>query len=303
MGERSGVGGDVAIFLLLTLIWGTTWAAIRVALVGIPPLTGVAIRFALAGVLLLALALARGVRLGATRREVRLWWFNAATTFAGSYGLVYWAEQWVPSGLAAVLFATFPIWAVVLGRWFLPGERIDGRRSLALVAGLAGVALLFSEDFARLGGTEVRRASLLLLVAPAASAAGSLAVKRWGQGVSPLSLTAVPMLMTGAGVGLAAAIAERGREIGTAPAPWLATLYLALAGSALTFTLYFRLLARRSMLAVSLISYTVPLVAVLVGVIALGEPFTLRLGLGTLMILGGVGFAVAPRRKLAAPPP
>jgi drug/metabolite transporter (DMT)-like permease len=80
---------------------------IQIGLAGIPPFTGVALRFAISGLLLLGLALASGIRLGRSRRELHLWWANGACSFAVAYGAVYWAEQWVPSGLAAVLFAVY----------------------------------------------------------------------------------------------------------------------------------------------------------------------------------------------------
>lgn len=293
----SGELSEVGVFALLTLIWGTTWAAIRVALEGIPPLTGVAVRFALAGAVLLLVAKARGVPLGRTKLERRLWWVNAATTFAGSYSLVYWGEQWVPSGLAAVLFATFPIWVVLLGRVLLPAERVSAARLGAVLLGFAGVAVIFSEDFSRLGGGDVRRASLVLLLAPLLSALGSVCLRRWGSGISPLSLAALPMLITGGALGAAAALLERGRPVLWAPAPWLATAYLSLFGSALTFTLYFWLLARRSALFSALISYTVPVVAVLVGWLWMDEPVTGRVLTGGALVLLGVGLVVRPPRS------
>lgn len=100
------------------------------------------------------------------------------------------------------------------------------------------------------------------------------------------------MLLTGAAMGLVAAVLERGRPVTWEVGPWLATLYLAVAGSALTFTLYFWLLGRRSVVGVGMIAYTVPVVAVLVGNLALDEPFTPRLGLGALMVLSGVALAL-----------
>ena len=96
-------------FLMCIAIWGTTWAAIRVGLSGVPPFTGAALRFAIAGTLLLALALLRRVPLGRTRREWWMWLVNGTLSFGASYGTVYWAEQWLPSGLASVIFATFPL--------------------------------------------------------------------------------------------------------------------------------------------------------------------------------------------------
>ena len=281
-------GREIGVFALLTVVWGTTWAAIRISLEAIPPVTGVAIRFALAGLILVAIGHFRGVRFGTSGLERRLWVVNAATTFAGSYGIVYWGEQWVPSGLAAILFATLPLWVVILGHYFLPGERRGWGRLAGVLFGFAGIALLFSEDFAKFGGPKVFFASLVFLLAPLLSALGSLAVKRWGGAVSPFSIAGVPMLLTGGAMGLLALVVERHRPILATPGPWLATLYLALFGSALTFSLYFWLLARRSAVVASLIAYTVPICAVLIGWLVFQEPVTWRLLAGGGVILLGV---------------
>ena len=132
-------------FILLCLIWGTTWAAIKIQLQGIPPFAGVAIRFGLASVLLLALAPRFGVRFGATRRERVLWVAIALLSFCGSYGLVYWAEgNGVPSGLAAVLFATFPLLTAALAHLLVPGERLTVQGLAGMLVGLGGLCLLFS---------------------------------------------------------------------------------------------------------------------------------------------------------------
>lgn len=297
---------EIAVFALLTVIWGTTWAAIRIALVGIPPVTGVAIRFALAGLVLVVIGRLRGVRFGCIPGERRLWVLNAATTFAGSYGIVYWGEQWVPSGLAAILFATLPLWVVCLGHFLLPGERGGGRSFGGVLLGFAGVAVVFSEDFEKLGGAQVFFASMVFLLAPFVSAVGSVSVKRWGKGISPFSIAGVPMLITGGAMGILALFVERGRPVLSplaAPSSWLATVYLALLGSSLTFTLYFWLLARRSAVAASLISYTVPICAVLVGWLAFSEPVTWRLLAGGGVVLAGVAVTLWPGggRKPAPP--
>ncbi len=99
MQPRSLTHGALA---LLILIWGTTWAAIRIGLEGLPPFTGVAVRFAIASAVLLLAAAWKGWPLGSGPRARGLWLVNAVLSFSASYGVVYWAEQWVPSGLAAV---------------------------------------------------------------------------------------------------------------------------------------------------------------------------------------------------------
>jgi drug/metabolite transporter (DMT)-like permease len=291
----SGAWRETAAFALLTLIWGTTWAAIRVALTGIPPLAGVAIRFLIAGTILLAVARIRGLRLGLDPRERRLWLFNAVATFVVPYSVIYWAEQRVPSGLSSVLFATFPLWVVLIGLFALPGERAGTMRLAGVVLGFLGVAVIFSDDLVAAGAGGIRWPGLALLGASAVSASGSVGLRRWAGGVSPLSLAAVPMLLAGAVTGGAALIAERGRALELSTGPILATLYLAAFGSALTFSVYFWLLARRTAVSAALVSYTAPVVAVLVGTLVLDEPFTSRMALGALLVLVGVAVALGSR--------
>jgi len=127
------------VMALLTLIWGTTWAAVRLSLTGFPPLAGVAVRFLLAAAVLEVAARVVGQPLGGDRRLRWLWLAQATLTFGLSYSIVYWAEQWVPSGLVSVLFATFPFFVALFARWLLPAERL-GRLGIAGgVLGFLGV--------------------------------------------------------------------------------------------------------------------------------------------------------------------
>lgn len=274
------------------LIWGSTWAAIRVSLEGIPPLHGVVIRFTLACLLLLAFTPFLGIRLGSSPLERRLWWVNALLTFTLSYGLVYWGEQWVPSGLAAVLFATFPLFVAVLAHFFLPGERLRAKSLVGVLIGFTGVAVLFSEDLRAVGGPRTAFAATLMLIAPVASAFANVAVKRWGAGIHPFSISGVSM---GLGALLTVPLAltvERGREVSFGTRPVLAVVYLAVVGSAVAFTVYYWLLRRLPATSLSLINYATPVVAVLIGTLWLGEPFTLRIFLGALLVVAGVAVAV-----------
>ena len=124
-------------FVLLCLIWGTTWSVIQIGLVGIPPLTGVALRFAIAAALLLVLIGVRRIRLGTTRRERLLWLSNSVLSFSVSYGVVYWAEQWVPSGLTSVLFATYPLFVALLAHYMLPAETLRRPEVIGIALGWA----------------------------------------------------------------------------------------------------------------------------------------------------------------------
>ncbi len=281
-----------AALVALILIWGSTWSVIRVSLEGFPPFKGVAIRFAMAAVLIAVLGLLSGVRFGRERRERWLWLTQAVATFGVPYCVVYWAEQWVPSGLVAVLFATFPLFVVPLSRLFLPQESFRGSGFFGLLLGFGGVAVIFSADLAALGGPRVALAAALVLLSPLSAAFGQVAAKRWGQGIHPFSMTAVPMALTALLVGAVAAVAESGREIVLEPRPVLALLYLAIAGSVVTFTLFYWVLQHLTAIQMSLITYAIPVVAVLVGTQVMDEPMTPRILLGAGLVVLGVVFAV-----------
>ena len=275
-------------FLLLTLIWGTTWAVIRLGLEGLPPFTGVALRFLVAGSLLLGLVPVFGVRFTYSRREIGLWLANGGLAFSASYTIVYWAEQHIPSGLAAVLFASYPLFVAILAHAALPGERLTPRAAGGLLLGFAGVAVIFSDDLRALGGDDARAVALVFLGSPVVSAIATVAVKRWGAGIHPLSLTAVPMLLTGIVVGVLAVLFERHVTLTFDLRSLGALLYLAVLGSAVTFTVYYWMLSHAPATRVALIAYTIPIVAVVVGALAFGEPIHPRLLAGGALVLAGV---------------
>ncbi len=280
------------------LIWGTTWAAIRVGLSGIPPFRGAAMRFAIAGVLLLILALIRRVPLGKAPMERWLWVINGTLSFSASYGTVYWAEQWLPSGLTSIIFATFPLCVAALAHYWLPGENLRLPSVLGIMLGFCGIAVIFSEDLTMLGGPGTPLAAVVMLSSPVVSALGSVMVKRFGKGIHPLSLTSVPMIIGSVLLWIFSAALERG-----VPTVWTAAsvgslIYLALAGSAVTFLLYFWLLQRMEATRLSLIAYVTPVLSIIVGMVFMGEKATMITILGSAIVVAGV--VMASRRK--APP-
>ena len=275
----------------LTVIWGTTWAVIRIGLEGIPPFTGVAARFAIAFLFLLVLIRQRKIPLGKQPHEVKLWFLNGLLAFCLTYGAVYWAEQHITSGLAAVLFATFPLFVAILAHFLLPGEPLSFWKLTGTVLGFAGVAVIFSEDLTLVGGEKAYLAAGLALLAPPACAITSVAIKRWGKAIHPLSISGIPMGIT-AGVMSAAALAfESDRTVVLNTKSISALLYLAVMGTAVTFSLYYWLLRQVSATGLSLIAYMTPVVAVLVGTQFMDETMTPRTWAGSGLVVAGVALA------------
>lgn len=281
----------------VTVIWGSTWAAIRIGLEEIPPFAGIAMRFALASALLLVVAWVRRIPLGRQRYERRLWAINGLLTFVLTYGIVYWAEQRVPSGLTAVLFSTFPLFVAVLAQVWLPQERWTPLSGLGILVGFAGVAVIFSEDLARLAAPGAGRAAGVLLLAPLAAAAASVAVKRWGHGVHPVSLSAVPMLIAALVMGAASLLFERHRLTSFDAAAVGSVVYLAVVGSAIAFYLYFWLLDHMAATRLALTNYLSPVVAVLLGALLFDERLTARIAVGAALVIAGVAVTATARRR------
>lgn len=281
--------------MLLTLVWGTTWAAIRVGLQGVPPFTAIALRFAIATSILLTLAKAMKVRLGAQPHEKALWAVNGVLFFCVSYGVVYWSELYVPSGLAAILFATFPLLVTLFAHWMLPNEPLRLRSGIGAIVALAGIVVIFSEDLATVAGPKAATAAAVLLISPVVSAISSVCVKRWGSGIHPVSLAAVPMAIATVVMGAIAWTFERDVKITWTPASVGALLYLAVFGSALTFTLYYWLLRHVRASRVALLAYATPVIAVATGVVFLHEPMTSRFVIGGLLVVAGVAFVAKSR--------
>lgn len=294
--SRPGPLLRTATLLFLTLVWGTTWSAITISLRGIPPFTGVALRFALAAALLFVYAWVTREHLSAAGPgQRRLRWLHAVLTFCCSYGVVFWAEQWVPSGLAAVLFATFPLMVAVIAHFVLPDERMTLPVIAGTVIAFAGIAVIFAEDFEVLGGSVVATASLVMLLSPLSGALVSVCVKRWGSGMHPVPFNAVAMALAAGIMGVFAAVVERERTVALDPGPVAALLYMAIVGTAVTFPLYFWLLEHMEARQVALIGYGTPVVALFVGATFMAEPMTIRTWLGSAMVIIGVAVASARR--------
>ncbi|MHB8633905.1 MAG: DMT family transporter [Thermoplasmatota archaeon] len=270
-----------AAFAGCTLIWGTTWYAIKVGLLSMPPFWGASLRFYVAALVMAPFAFRKPMG----RRHLALALFVGLTLFALDYGLIYWAEGSIPSGLAAVLFATQPLFVAVGARFVLPAERMGRGALVALALALAGLALVFAPDVG--AGAKGVGPELAMLASTVAAAAATLATRRWGAGVVPVQLNVVAMTV-GATVLLAAAlVGHEALLFPTAPAALGSLLYLAVVGSVLAFLLYWDLLARWGAHKASLIVLLTPLVALSTSIVV-GERLGALQWAGSVLVLGGV---------------
>ena len=284
---------------LLCLLWGSTWIMIREGLRDLPPFTSAGIRFAIAGALMIVVAFTVGRREGGERPSTGLWVLLGTLNFGVSYGIVYWTETVLPSGLVAVLWGVFPMLMAVCGHLFLPGERLHGVQWLGFVGGFAGLVLLFFTDLQEFGPEGVP-AAMILLISPVASAIGTTAVKRVAAATNSALLNRNSMLLGAVLLLAVGAVTERDARIEWTSVAVFSVAYLSVAGTVMTFGIYFWLLRYADAYRLSLIAYVTPVVALFLGWLIDSEPVTGYTLVGTALILSGV-IAVLRGKRRAAP--
>ena len=285
-----------AVIALLSTIWGSTYFVIRVGLEDLPPFTAAAVRFSLACGLMAGLARLLAGREGGGPPTRTMSLIMGLFNFGATYGIVYWSETILPSGLVSVLWAVFPMMMAVCAHWFLPGERLRPRQWGGFLIGFCGVALLFSTDLANLGPGAIP-AGLVLLVSPAVSALGNTYIKRHGAAVSSLLLNRNGMAIGALALASVAVLRERDVAVYWTPVAVGSVLYLAVIGTALTFGLYYWLLRHAPAYQLSVTTYLTPVLALTVGAVLGGEPVGLHTIAGMAMIIGGVGLVMIVRPR------
>jgi len=286
-----------ALYALLTIIWSSTWVAIKIGLEGAPPLLGAGIRFALAGLLLLALARARG---GPMRTDARLAATLALLPFAFAYGLVYWGEQYIPSGLAAVLFGVMPLYTALLGAVLLPDEPLRARLVVGILVAIGGLALAFAES-ADVGDPELALAgAAALALSPLGAALGNIAQKLRAGSLDAVVLNGWGMLGGGLILLAVSALGEDWGEFTLSAEALGSIAYLAVVGSAVTFVGLTVLLRHISAQAMSFLALLLPFGALLFGAALYGEEITLRAVGGAALVGAGLLVAQLARRSPSA---
>ncbi len=301
--------GPSAVALALNLaiiyvIWGSTYFGIAVAIETMPPFLMASIRFAIAGIILVAFDLWRHpeARRMPTRRQLVDTLIVGGLLLGIGNGFVTFGELTVPSGIAAILIAMIPLWFAVFG-WLYFREKLPRIVVLAIVIGFAGTALLVaptgegSNSFDLVG-------IVILLLAPIAWSHGSIYSARKAQlPPSPLTASGLQML-AGAGVTLIEALVinepARFHPETFSTASILAVLYLIVFGSMLAFTTYAWLLRNAPLSLVGTYAYVNPVVAVALGTIFLAEPISLRTIIASVIILAAVAIIVTARGRLAS---
>jgi drug/metabolite transporter (DMT)-like permease len=280
------------VWFVLCGIWGSTWLFIKLGLADLPPITFAGIRFLIAAAILFCLIAVRRLTLPRNRGDWILLAVTGVLAFSLNYGLLFWGEQYISSGLASLLQATIPAFGLVIAHFYLPEEQMTATKISGVLLGVAGVGVIFSNQLAA-AGTKALAGSVALVLSSICVAYSNVLVKAKGNSLDPGMIAAgqmlfglIPLLLVG--------IPLEGNpfHFHWTPMAVVALFYLAIVGSVVAFLLYYWLMHKMDVTKTMLIALVTPVFAVTLGMLVLDEELTWRTLAGGLMIMLGIGLIV-----------
>jgi len=284
-----------AAFAMLCVIWGSTWLAIRIGLQGAPPFLAATLRFLLASITLAVLAIVFRSKWPANRTEWGLVVFVGLVLFTADYGLIYWGENnGVESGLSAILFATLPLQTALVANAVLRGERLTVQKLAGIGLGFGGILLIFRGQVGTAGFDKAFPMVAIVLSATCAAFA-TVAIKRWGHATDPVTFNAAAMAVGTASLAAVSLGARESWHVPSWPEGIGAILFLALAGSVVTFVTWQWLLKTAEATSLSFVALITPITAVLLGAGVGNEKFDAVDLVGSAIVLAGIYVSISRR--------
>lgn len=286
----------IFVWLILCVIWGSTWIFIKIGLADLPPITFAASRFLVSILILGPLIALLRLEMPRTASQWKLIVLTGVLQFSINYSLVFWSEQYITSGLAAVLQATITVFGLALAWLFLPDENINRRKIIAVALGMVGVAVIFLDQL-RVESMLAFAGCVAIVVGAYAAAQASILVKAKAASLSPATLVFSQMLC-GLPAIIVYALAAEGdpRIFNWSLRAIVCVLYLAIFGTIAAFWLYYWLLKRVESTKAMMISLVTPLLAVIIGNVTLGETLPPQTFMGGILIMGSIALIVLKKK-------
>lgn len=276
-------------FIVISLIWGSTWLAIKIGLDSMPPFYGLAFRFTLAMMILFAMMKLRGESLPTDATSIKLYVVLGVCSFSIPFGLVYWGEQYIASGLAAVLFAIYPFVVAVYSHFFLPNEPMTVPKIAGIALGFVGIVLIFWSDIHL--GDAATSGMIAIVASTLLQGVAIIVAKKLGKHINPITMNFGGMLI-GVPIMFLLALLFDDASMITFDAKGIGSfVYLGTFGTVVTFVVYYWLLKRVEAVYMSLIALVTPVLAVILGTLYLGETLPPKVFVGAGLVLLGIFIA------------
>jgi len=263
---------DAALFLTLSAIWGSSFLFIKLGLLGgLGPLTLVTLRLLLGAVAMVLLAWKLGEQLPRNGRILGIIFLVALVNNTLPFSLITWGEQYIPSGLAAILNSSVPLFAVVISHFALSDERFSRSRVAGVVVGFMGVSILFAPDLFSQGFSGAVIGQLAIVLASLGYAIGSVTARKYLRGVPSATLSALQLCFALLWVTLPTLVWEKPWTMQPTALAWFSVLWLGLLGTGLAYLFFFHLIKSIGATPTTMVTYVIPIFAVIFGVIFLDE--------------------------------
>ncbi|MDP3580324.1 MAG: EamA family transporter [Ignavibacteria bacterium] len=294
-------------YILICLLWGSTWLAIRLGLDSLTPVFSAGLRFTLASFFVLTIMKIKKIQLQTDSLSIKLYFILGFFSFVIPFGLVYWAELFIPSGLASIIFAVMPFFVILFSVVSIKEQTILPVQVFGVILGFVGIVVIFSEDLFLDFSHDFWGMGAVLL-SSIMQAGIAVTMKKYGKHLNPLSMNFLPLLLAGITMIVFGGIYEDQSSSKFDMKAVLSVGYLAFFGTVLTFTTYYWLMKKINIVLLSISTFITPIIAVILGWAILGEKFTSQILAGSSLVLVGILFAnfsalknyLVPRRQINA---
>ena len=284
---------DWLAFIALSLAWGSSFLWIKIALEEVGPFLLVALRLLIGLVAMLAYYFYKRPELPKLAKIWRALIVVGMINTAIPFVLISWGEQFIDSAMASILNGSMPLFTIVIAHLYLKDDRITRNRALGLIVGFVGVVILVARDFSD-GGRSSLLGQAAVIMAAALYAVSAVYIRRTTGDVSPIVRALIPLAAADGVIWIATPLVEAPLQLPQMTITWVALAWLGLVGSFLAYLLYYYLIHSVGPTRASMVTYTFPLVGVVLGVVFLHEVLDWSLALGGGLVLGSIAIVNRP---------
>ncbi|TSA29386.1 MAG: multidrug DMT transporter permease [Ignavibacteriales bacterium] len=277
-------------YVLICLIWGSTWLAIRLGLGSLTPLISAGLRFFLASLFVYGMMRIKNISLQTDQLSIKLYVVLSLFSFVIPFALVYWAEQYIPSGLASIVFAVMPFFVILFSIIAFKKSSVTFNQIFGSILGFSGIVIIFSENLS-LDLSKQLLGIAAVLMSSFIQAGIGVTIKKYGQHLNPLSMNFPPLLSAGIILITVSILFENSSGWIFDLKAFASIIFLAFFGTLIAFTTYYWLLQRMNVVILSLSSFITPIIAVILGWLIMNENFSFQTLAGSALVLIGILFA------------
>ncbi|MFQ5824948.1 MAG: DMT family transporter [bacterium] len=286
MSNRNYLPGFV--FIILCLIWGSTWLFIKIGLEDAPPLLSAGMRFLVASLLLYPFMRLKGLRIPRDWKILSIMLYTGLFTMSIAYGLVYWSEQYISAGLTAVLFSTFPFFVILFSHFMITDDRLSVTKIIGSVIGFTGVAVIFMDSL-KIENSKVLLGISAVIFSASCAAVSDVVIKRNSKSLDPVVLTVVQLICGAISLLFVGLLLENISDFKITFKSIGSLFYLAIMGSCIAFISFYWLISQIKVTTAALIVFVIPMVALFLDWIVLQQALNWRVLAGSGLVIGGIG--------------